>query len=66
MTLPLLMYRTPIIPPRTELVPNESAKLLGFFVVWYAPYPSIDPKIKPADKLGILAVIKKNIYIFVL
>lgn len=59
--LPLLRYRIPIIPPRIELVPNESATLLGFFVVWYAPYPSSVPKIKPADKLGILAVNKIRI-----
>lgn len=56
MTLPLLRNRTPIIPPRTALVPNESVKLLGFFVVWYAPYPNKDPNNSPADKLGILAV----------
>lgn len=56
MILPLFRNLTPIIPPRTALVPSESVKLLGFFVVWYAPNPNKDPNINPADKLGILAV----------
>lgn len=61
-TFPVLRNRNPIMPPRTALVPNDSAKLLGFFVVWYAPYPSNDPNTKPADKLGMLAINKIQFY----
>lgn len=63
MILPVFINRTAIIPPKTTLVPNESVKLLGFFVVWYAPYPSNDPKNRPADRLGMLAERKTHRYV---